>query len=262
MTLNREGVECRVADPCVQCEHGLLHRPVLMAYSPEAGDYVKMDDRFCTARWERRGESHAADEICGREAAERVGGVDLCAYHLERLTAWGFWEVPRRENEKARAALRESAKNLRREIAADEAERERIREQERARYSVVYFIRRLSDGIVKIGTSRSFKDRLNALRAEHGEWQVLLTVSGGHALETEMHRKFDMYRRPRTELFVPANPLLAFIYQQRMHPTYRDSQVDEAISVKEIRKLADAAPADEELQWKRGRAVWPTVRAA
>jgi len=194
VTRNSRGIECEIADPCIRCQHGMPHRAALVAYDPAAGDYVRMEGRFCVARWERRGDGHAADDICGREVSERVAGVDACDYHLERLAAWGFWETPRRENEKARTALRESGRNLRREIAAEETERERLREAERARSSVVYFIRRASDGMIKIGTTRSFEARMKSLRVAYGELQVLLTLSGDRALETQMHRKFDVYR--------------------------------------------------------------------
>ena len=233
-----------------------------MVYDPDAGEYAPKDSPYCVARWERRGDGHAGDDICGAPATERVTGIDLCGYHFERLSAWGAWVLPRREHQEKRRALRESAKTLRKEVAAAEAERERIREAERARYSVVYFIRRVSDGMVKIGTTTSFDNRMKALQIAHGELQILLTMSGGRALETEMHRKFDVYRRPRTELFAPANPLLIWIYRQRVNATYRDGQVGEAVKADAILALAHAAPTDEKLQWRRGRAVWPPAQAA
>lgn len=262
MTLNAHGVECKVADPCVRCQYGIPHRAVLMEYDPARGEYVTKEDRFCVVRWETRGDGHAGDDICGAEAVRGAPGLDVCEYHLERLRQWGFWEVPAEENEKARQEMIRSQRDLRREVARQEREREQLRLAEQARYSVVYFIRRVSDGAVKIGTTRHFESRMATHRRDHGAIELLLTLAGDHKLEHEMHGRFDLYRQPRSEWFAPANQLLHWVWRQRSSRTYRDSQIGDMIDIKALRKLADAAPLDEDLRWRYGRAVWPMPTAA
>ena len=142
MTRNKADAECKVADPCAQCAFGYPHRAVLMVYDPVVGEYAPKDSRYCVARWERRGDGHAGDDICGAPATERVARDRPVRLPLRPAVSVGSWVLPRREHEEKRRALRETAKTLRREIAAAEAERERAREAEQARYSVVYFIRR------------------------------------------------------------------------------------------------------------------------
>lgn len=257
MTLNANGVECRVADPCGHCAAGYPHRAKLMAYDPASGEYIPKESYYCVARWDRRSDGHAADDICGAPATEKVAGIDLCSRHFDRLSAWGYWVLPQREHEAKRRALRESAKTLRREIAAAEAEAERIREAERARYSVVYFIRRTSDGMIKIGTTAAFDNRMQALRGEFGEIQVLWTQSGGRPLERKMHDQFAVYRIEGSEWFRPTRTLLEWIHHQRKYSPSRDSQKPGAVAVSVLRGLEKAALRDCDLQWKAGRLIWP-----
>ena len=266
MTQNSSGVKCKIADPCRLCEFGYPHRAVLTVYDPASGEYVPKDDRPCVARWERRGNGHAGDDICGASGTERVAGVDLCDYHFERLSVWGCWEMPARENKRVRAELRESAKDLRREVAEDEERRARLAEEERerirARYSIVYFVRRVSDEAIKIGTTRGYEQRMTSLRAAHGELQLLLTLAGDRDLELAMHKKFDLYRKPRTEWFAPTRVLLEWVYDQRSDRRDRNSQLDDVLGVSELRKLVRAAPYEQSLRWRAGRVMWPQPAAA
>ena len=262
VTANKEGVECKVADPCHLCAAGYPHRAVLTVYDPAVGEYVPKESYYCVARWDRRSDGHAADDICGAPAFEKIAGVDLCRHHFDRLSAWGYWILPRREHEAKRRELRESAKTLRREVAAQEAERERAREAEQARYGVVYFIRRISDGMIKIGTTRLFDNRMRALRGEFGEIQILWTQSGGRPLERKMHAQFAVYRIERSEWFRPTRTLIEWIHRQRKYSPARDSQKPGAVAVSVLRELEKAAPRDRDLQWKAGRLIWPESNAA
>jgi hypothetical protein len=59
--------------------------------------------------------------------------------------------------------------------------------------SVVYYLRR-EDGLIKIGFSARFRNRIIALTKEHGPLEVMTTHMGGHSEEAYMHRKFAALR--------------------------------------------------------------------
>jgi hypothetical protein len=258
VTLNKNGVECKLADPCVHCAYGMPHRAQVLVYDPAAGDYVKLEAPFCLARWEKRGPGHAGGGICGRPATHHFAGMDFCDHHHQRLLQWGSWERPRRANKAATQALRASAREVRKEVAAEEAAREQAREAERARYSVVYFVRQTNGGAIKIGTTRQPATRFKYLSQVHGQLELLLTLSGDRALEKKMHDRFDMYRESRrTEWFTPARTLLEWIYNERRFGAAKDCQQESAVPIANLQELARSAPRDSRLQWIHGRAVWP-----
>jgi hypothetical protein len=184
--------------------------------------------------------------------------VDLCQHHLERAEKWLRWGRDVEDRREATRAMREADKEYRQAAAQSAALREKID----AEYSVVYFIRRVSDGAIKIGTSGSFERRMATHKAEHGEMQILLTQSGNRKLEQEMHAMFGEIRLNRSEWFAPLHSLLWWIYQQRQASQYRGSQMAGALKITELRRLVDAAPGVDDITWRYGRPVWPPAKAA
>lgn len=215
-------------------------------------------ERACTARWASTNSDHMAGSICGGPATHHAGDVDLCQHHWNRVYEWRFWDKPREDIEEKTRALREADKDYRRAVRDSAI----YREQVDAERSVVYFIRRVSDDMVKIGTTGSFRQRMNAIRAEHGQLQVLFTRSGGRKLEQQMHARFSEYRIGQTEWFAPVRPLLWWIYEERSRVLYRKSQKADVVRPVDVRRLAEAAPRLRDLTWNAGRIVWPPAEAA
>jgi hypothetical protein len=87
------------------------------------------------------------------------------------------------------------------------------------RTEVVYFIRRKSDGLVKIGTTTNLRWRVNALRQGwDSEVEILGVCSGGVQLEATIHRYFRKRRMGRTELFQESKGMRLFIQQHTYIP--------------------------------------------
>lgn len=250
MTLNENRVECRMADPCVQCMHGALHPPVLVTYDPEAGDYAREKGRVCMARWASTNGAHAAGSICGSTATKYAGEFDLCDHHYWRMVDWRYWDKPREEIEEKTRALREADEEYAAAVRESAVHRERVQ----AERSVVYYIRRVSDGMVKIGTTREFRKRMATHRNEHGEMQILLTHSGTRKEEREAHLRFDVYRAGRSEWFYPTRPLLSWILDTRQIESHRRTQGLDILPQAEVRKLIRATPPDA-YQWRHGKLV-------
>jgi hypothetical protein len=129
--------------------------------------------------------------ICGEQAFRRLADLWLCNSHYERVLI------------SARIALDEEHEQLYgpREWRPDAP-------------AVVYYIRRASDGLIKIGRSGGFRRRVIDLRAEHGEIQILLTHPGGVEEEAAMHRRFARLR-VEGEFFRPRKPLMDWIIKIR-----------------------------------------------
>lgn len=128
----------------------------------------------CIARLER-------GVPCGRDrhpSPWREAPWPLCSHHLRQFDEWVELRM--------RGALEELAEAQAAEDARREAERE-------AR-SVVYFVSRDADGLVKIGFTSRLTARLGALRREHGDLRVLATESGGREREAALHAAFADYR--------------------------------------------------------------------
>jgi hypothetical protein len=75
---------------------------------------------------------------------------------------------------------------------------------------MIYFLRR-ENGDIKIGTAKTFSDRLNQLRVEHGELELLGAMVGGLDVERSLHEQFHHARYGRAEWFAPVSELLVFI---------------------------------------------------
>lgn len=103
---------------------------------------------------------------------------------------------------------------------------------------VVYYARRTSDGMIKIGqTTSAVWFRMHELAREHGELQVLMTDAGYRAEEKVAHDRFAVYRVSRSEWFYPALPLLRWICETRQIPKYAEIQMPECVPLGEIKEL-------------------------
>lgn len=247
---------CRLAGNCVRCLHGVGHPPLLAVFDRGTGTYVRAEGQTCMARWASTGGGLGEGDICGAPADKTVAGIDLCQHHADRLSKWRYFEEP---EERVRAKT-ESLRAADLEYERAEAESELRREKIRAARSVVYYIRRESDGAVKIGTTTQLRNRMSALRAEHGELRVLLTHSGTMKEEREMHRQFAHYRLGRTEWFAPVKELLQWIAGRR--GWHGEVQPRSWVSQRDLRKLITAAPAARSLERGGGAVRWPPREAA
>lgn len=149
----------------------------------------------CTARWATGDGAHRAGDLCGEPATERVGDSDLCPYHFGRAFDWFYKrriELPKEHQREHEESLRQAAEATR--LAAE------------AR-SIVYYLHRPADDLIKIGTSTAHKTRFSDLRREHGQLRLLLAYAGGHKEETEAHNRFAA-ARVAGEWFRPTLPLL------------------------------------------------------
>lgn len=250
MTKNNHGNECQIADPCVKCIHGALHPPLLATYDEERGDYALAEGHVCMARWASTNRQHGAGSICGLPLFRFAGEFELCEHHYWRFVDWRYWDKPREEIEEKTRALREADKEYAAAVRDSEIRRERIRSAS----SLVYYFRRVSDGMIKIGTTTDFRTRMATHRREHGEVQILLTHSGGPDEEKAVHKKLDVYRAGRSEWFYPSRPMLSYILNTRQVWTHRKTQGLDVMTRTELQRLIRATPEDA-YQWRRGRLV-------
>lgn len=207
-------------------------RPVLVfaVYDKGEGRWSIADRPVCTARWATPNGAHDAGDPCGRPATETLADVDLCLHHYQRALDW-----LRKRAEDAP----ERAEEMRRKIA----EHERLLAEAR---SIVYYLRRESDGMIKIGFSSTYKSRLTALRAEHGPLRLLLATAGARLSEQEAHKAFAAHRvTPRGEWFRPAKELLLYIQRARKAQDGRDTRLPEQVPLAEVRALIRDVQAAE-----------------
>ena len=132
---------------------------------------------------------------CGNPVFEWLSRVPLCQRHYGDAFKAARTAVSHDE------AAWESIVHGSRDWDADTAE-------------VVYYVRRGSDGLIKIGTSGLFRRRFTELQGEHGPMQVLLTHRGDRGTEEEMHRNFESLW-VEGEFFRPGKRLLAWIVRIR-----------------------------------------------
>jgi len=246
---------CKVFDNCVQCLHRVPHPPLLVEYDQAKRNYALAEGGRCVARWASTNHDHAAGSICGAEPDKTVAGIDLCNHHADLLTKWRYFEEPEERVRRKTDKLREADLEYEKALNESDAHRERLH----AARSIVYYIRRTSDGAVKIGTTTRLATRMTQLRAEHGEITILLTHSGAAEKERSMHLKFRQYRIGRSEWFAPARELLRWIDGERGHCNV--AQMRPWMSRGDMRKLITAAPEDRGLQYHRGTVRWPPLAA-
>jgi hypothetical protein len=168
--------------------------------------------------------------LCGEAASEAIGTAWACPRHFREAMEW------MRDREKA-------------DKYALDAEIEARREAEMATWAargsqVVYYLRRESDGIIKIGTSTELWRRRRNLARQHGPLQLLLSHCGTHAREHEMHRKFD-HLALGGEWFRPGADLLLWIFNVRQRRANAETVTDDTVPLGVIRKLLREAKAAE-----------------
>lgn len=213
---------CRRGDP--------VHPPLVMRFYPELGEYDHGGPMRCTAVWAASGPGRDRGRICDERATHMVADIYVCEHHYRRIREWmntrdqrdllAAKENARRLHEYERrlaselgvARLEMDQRRARQQIELD---RERIRAEEAARKesSLIYYIRRESDGLIKIGTSRNLARRLGTHKREHGPLQLMAVEGGGQKQESALHRQFTELRAEGREWFRPGLPLLEHIYR-------------------------------------------------
>jgi hypothetical protein len=186
-----------------------------------------VDEVTCTARWATGNGAHQAGDLCGQPATETIGDVDLCPHHFRRALDWFYKrriELPKEHQREHEESLRQAAEARR--LAAE------------AR-SIVYYLHRPADGLIKIGTSTNHKARFSVLRAEYGELHLLLAYAGGRAEEAEAHRRFAA-ARAAGEWFRPELPLLLEILRIRRARGYQQRRLPVQAPLAGIRALIKA----------------------
>jgi hypothetical protein len=254
---------------CIYCSSGIGHAPMVVVYEPANGDYAEAPEEICIARHASAGRGYSEDDICGSPVGKWAGDVPLCELHFERLMKWFAAEDEATIDRALGARRRLHEQQLRNEEELDRKRHERAIAQVAAMalakspYSVVYYVRRASDGAVKIGFSASIENRMAAIRREHGPLEILLVLGGDREEESDAHNKFQKYRIGRTEWFRPVRTLLDWIVEARDGHTYHRVQPDNIIRLNELRRLAAAAVPEEDLQWDDdGILRWPPDAAA
>jgi hypothetical protein len=182
----------------------------------------------CTARWATGDGAHRAGDLCGDPATERVGDSDLCPYHFGRALDWFYRrriELPAEHQREHEESLRQAAEATR--LAAE------------AR-SIIYYLHRPADGLIKIGTSTAHKTRFSDLRREHGQLRLLLAYPGGRRDEADLHVRFAALR-VEGEWFRPELPLLKAVLQMRILAPEGDTRLPAQVPVTEIRALMKTA---------------------
>lgn len=252
---------------CPKCNRGRPHGPVIAVHDNEAGGWAETDAPVCVAR--RIGlkgrPGFVQGEICGAPAEHRVHGIDLCETHFHILERWRVAETRAEEIRRESAELREATRELVEAKAGYEREADAAAaawERATARHSVVYYLRRESDGMIKIGTSKRFRSRLEQHRADHGGLQPLLLRAGEYQEERRTHRKFRAYQLGRTEWFLPARPLMEHIYRARQSSLHADIQPTDVLPIAELRRLVYAAPRKKDIIGEDGVVRWPPGSAA
>lgn len=245
---------------CARCGRGQPHPPLLAAYDTGKSAWTEAREPMCVARWPSRNRHHAPGELCGAVAKHRIAGIDLCPSHFYILERWRFADTRAEEIQRESQSLREAARELRaaeRDYAGAVRDDEIYWERVYAARSVVYYVRRISDGMIKIGTSKSFRGRLNFHRGAHGPLQILLVCAGSFEEEHDAHRKFRAYQIGRTEWFHPARPVVEWIYKARQSERYAGVQPKDVLPLEDLRKLARYAPRRKDLCWENGVLQWP-----
>src|SRR5258708_5222639 len=137
--------------------------PVIAVWDQAVNGYVRATVRVCVA-------GDSAGSLCGEEVFRRVGGAGFCEHHYDRAM-YDRRAIFRQEDDDYGWSFEA------RQWDADATE-------------VVYYLLRESDGLIKIGTTARFRQRVGQLRAEHGNLRGLLTHHGDRDCEDGMHYRF------------------------------------------------------------------------
>ena len=273
---HRALTEC-AGDDCRCKKFGFpVHPPLLMTFNQECGEYREATQR-CTALWAVAAEGRDRGRHCAEPATHQVADVLLCEHHYRRMREW----MNTRDQRDALAAVRtaqivheeemrlarkraEQQRELDRETArqrtalAKEEARERVRAEEaaRAEVSLIYYIRRESDGLIKIGTSRNLASRLGTHKRDHGPLQLMAVEGGSHKQENALHRQFAELRAEGREWFRPGLPLLEHIYR-----IMREKPVEAAPGLPPIVNSRTVGGMIQKLRVERNRKPWRLEQA-
>jgi hypothetical protein len=190
--------------------------PVVAVWDTAANRYVQASAGVCVAAGDFPG------SLCGEEVFRRIGGAGFCDHHYDRVL-YDRRSIFRQEDEDYGWVYEAQ------QWDADAAE-------------VVYYLLRESDGLIKIGTSASFRARLSALRGEHGALRLLLTHRGDREYEQGLHRKFRALG-VEGEWFRPGRALMAWILEirQRQEKVTPPRLLPGTVALSEVRALDKAA---------------------
>lgn len=78
---------------------------------------------------------------------------------------------------------------------------------------MIYFIRQMSTGLIKIGTTKNMHERVQQLRPFYGDLEIIAVMDGDRPVEKKLHRKFAKFREHH-EFFRPSDELLDFIEKE------------------------------------------------
>jgi len=84
----------------------------------------------------------------------------------------------------------------------------------------VYFMKRVTDGAIKIGTTHNVIKRRKSLEGATGPLFVLAVISGDRSVEADLHERFNV-ERLHGEWFAPSPAIIQFI-----EAIDHDAQVD------------------------------------
>lgn len=103
--------------------------------------------------------------------------------------------------------------------------------------SVVYFVRRESDGLVKIGITKRLRGRMWDLKKMYGDVTLLGTLQGGRLREKLLHLAFAD-TRVEGEFFEPTPELLGLIkgYAKPKQTPMKTKRVDQPYSLENVLK--------------------------
>jgi hypothetical protein len=178
--------------------------------------------------------------ICGDRGQHDVGGAWFCAEHFASITAWH------------QAQLEQVAL----------IDRDWMMGSEATGRQIVYYLRRESDGLIKIGTSARFATRLRNLRTQHGRLRVLLTHVGDRGREQDLHATFSGWW-VEGEWHQPGAGLLDWIAEVRRRPVNVQGALPETEPLDYILGLKPAPEPDwEAIMARTGRASSAAAPAA
>lgn len=225
-------VSTTCGDDC-RCRGGwLVHPAVMLVFDRDKKEYVHAGQN-CVARWKSGGAGdHLAGDICGRPGEYEIVDFWLCEHHYRRLFIW-YDEHAKQEAELERELNASMRQRHAAEMASFAAQGSQI----------VYYVRRLSDGAIKIGTTKYPVNRWPALKTAHGPIEILATHCGDGERERQMHDRFRELRI-EGEWFRAEEPLIRWILTVRRKPENVRTRTPETVPLRAVRALRLPLAAD------------------
>lgn len=142
--------------------------------------------------------------------------IHLCGQHWESWDRWWAWTPVRGAEKQAQevtltvARLEQQRVTAERRLGVLRIELDALREQSdilqdrfpRAPKGRIYVLRR-QDGMIKIGWTRNFRDRMWRHQRDHGHLKLLALFNGSVQDEHALHRRFAGYLAEGREWFEP-----------------------------------------------------------